>query len=141
MSDLAYHATQRCCVHYLYTSGHQKYVLSVASLVKRGAAVVGSAPAVVATWLTGGLSPGFPTGGLSPGFPSPGFRPMVSCNGGGRLYWCGGVGMGQFGLQCGVTRLSWCRGAGLRQWEIRAVKIWLLVTIVGMAVVAIAGLF
>jgi hypothetical protein len=27
----------------------------VASFVKRGAAVVGSAPAVVATWLTGGL--------------------------------------------------------------------------------------
>ena len=25
--------------------------------------------------------------------------------------------MGQFGLQCGVTRLSWCRSAGMRQWE------------------------
>jgi hypothetical protein len=48
--------------------------------------------------------------------------------------------MGQFGLQCGVTRLSWCRGAGMRQWEIRAVKIWLLATIVSMAVVGIAGL-
>jgi tetratricopeptide (TPR) repeat protein len=35
MSDLAYHSTQRCRVHYLYTSGHQRYVLSVASLVKR----------------------------------------------------------------------------------------------------------
>jgi hypothetical protein len=60
MSDLAYHATQRCCVHYSYTSGHQKYVLSVTSFAKRGSRGVGSAPAVVATWLTGGLCPGFP---------------------------------------------------------------------------------
>ena len=58
-----------------------------------------------------------------------------------RLYWCRGAGMGQFGLQCSVTRLSWCKGAGMRQWEIRAVKVWLLATIVGMAVVGIAGLF
>jgi hypothetical protein len=49
--------------------------------------------------------------------------------------------MGQFGLQCGVTRLSWCRGAGMRQWEIRALEIWLLAAIVGMAAVGIARLF
>lgn len=49
--------------------------------------------------------------------------------------------MGQFGLQCGVTRLCWCRGARMRQWEIRAVKIWLVATIVGIAVVGIAGLY
>jgi hypothetical protein len=48
--------------------------------------------------------------------------------------------MAQLGLQCGVTRLCWCRGAGMGQWETRAVKIWLLATIVGIAVVGIAGL-
>lgn len=32
---------QLCCVHYLYTLKHEHCVLSVASLVKRGAAVVG----------------------------------------------------------------------------------------------------
>jgi len=62
------------------------------------------------------------------------------CCGVTRLYWCRGADMGQFGLQCGVTRLCWCRSAGMRQWEIRAVKIWLLATIVGLAVVGIAGL-
>jgi hypothetical protein len=49
--------------------------------------------------------------------------------------------MAQFGLQCGVTRLCWCRDARMGQWEIRAVKIWLLATIVGMAVVGIAGMY
>ena len=49
--------------------------------------------------------------------------------------------MGQFGLQCGVTRLCWCRSALMRQWETRAVKIRLLATIVGMAVAGIAGLY
>ncbi len=29
----------------------------------------------------------------------------------------------------------------MRQWEIRAVKIWLVATIVGIAVVGIAGLY
>jgi hypothetical protein len=47
--------------------------------------------------------------------------------------------MGQFGLQCGVTRLCWRRSARMGQWEVRAVKIWLLATIVGMAAVGIAG--
>jgi hypothetical protein len=44
-----------------------------------------------------------------------------------------------FGLQGGVRRLYWRRGAGMGQkWEIRAVKIWLLATIVSTVAVGIA---